>query len=219
MYNGWHPEQRAWHNDGLADTWPPPDLTTMRCVQTPSRGGETLFACSVKAASLLPDTLDPPPEQVRVRYRLFSAFEIAREGTHLLWAEGAKGEADTVSEDGRHGGLVNVTEGTELPLVVREKVSGKRSMVGTYHVHSLTAGDRSLSFDDANEYLRRAWAPGLAPELVYKHTWRVGDVVAWSNRLVIHTATSPANYAGEQRLHTRVRMRSTEEHAPRAWAE
>ena len=34
VYNGWHPEQRAWHCDGLADTSPPPDLTTMRCLRT-----------------------------------------------------------------------------------------------------------------------------------------------------------------------------------------
>ena len=35
VYNGWHPDQRAWHCDGLADTDPPPDLTTMRCLVTP----------------------------------------------------------------------------------------------------------------------------------------------------------------------------------------
>ena len=61
VYNGWHPEQRAWHCDGLADTSPPPDLTTIRCVITPPSGGETLFACTVKAAELLPSHLDPPP--------------------------------------------------------------------------------------------------------------------------------------------------------------
>ena len=58
-----------------------------------------------------------------------------------------------------------------------------------------------------------------ADELLLKHTWRVGDLVAWSNRLVIHTATSTAPYAGQERLHTRIRMRSTPEHAPRAWRE
>ncbi len=54
VYNNWHAKQRAWHCDGLADTSPPPDLTTMRCIKTPSSGGETLFASSVKAADLLP---------------------------------------------------------------------------------------------------------------------------------------------------------------------
>ena len=57
VYSNWHPDRRAWHCDGLADTHPPPDLTTMRCIKTPSRGGETLFASSVKAAELLPTKL------------------------------------------------------------------------------------------------------------------------------------------------------------------
>ena len=216
VYTDWHPDQRAWHNDGFADTSPPPDLTTMRCVKTPSSGGQTLFACSRMAASLLPDSLDPPPEDVRVRYKLFAKAEIALEGTHLLKAEGAKGEeADTAQ-------LVNNAGGTEWPLVVKEAVSGERSMVGSYHVAGLvdTRTDAVFGFDAANQYLKKAWAPGLADGLVYAHSWEVGDIVAWSNRLVIHTATSTAKYPeGAERLHTRIRMRSTEEHKPLAWRE
>eukprot|EP00908_Phaeocystis_cordata_P018326 Transcript_29748.p1 GENE.Transcript_29748~~Transcript_29748.p1 ORF type:complete len:371 (-),score=86.17 Transcript_29748:219-1331(-) len=200
VYSGWHPEQRAWHCDGLADTDPPPDLTTMRCLRTPSAGGETLFACSVKAAELLPPTLRPPPDDVTVHYRLFGRYEIAREGTHLLSASGAKGEGEQAWD-------VNLAGGTRVPLVVREPVSGKRALVGSYHVAALSVagggeggeggegGGRQLGFAAANAYVAAAWAPGLAPELVYAHRWRVGDLVAWSNRLVIHTATSTSAYA------------------------
>lgn len=213
VYNGWHPQQRAWHCDGLADTSPPPDLTTMRCIMTPDVGGETLFACSVKAAELLPAHLHPPPEEVDVRYRLFADYEIAREGTHLLRAAGSKGETSAHSWD------VNLSGGTTVPLVVRERVSGKRSLVASYHVAGLEAAGASLGFEAANRYLADAWAPGLSDELIYAHRWQEGDLVAWSNRLVIHTATSTAPYAasGQQRLHTRIRMRSEPEHAPKAW--
>ena len=211
VYNGWHPEQRAWHCDGLADTSPPPDLTTMRCVITPESGGETLFACTVRAAELLPASLDPPPEEVSVHYQLFADYDVAREGTHLTRAAGAKGESAEAGWD------VNLTGGTNVPLVCRERVSGKKALVGSYHVSSLTAGARTLDFDAANRYLAAAWAPGLDESLLLKHQWRVGDLVAWSNRLVIHTATSTAPYAGQDRLHTRIRMRSAPEHSPTAW--
>lgn len=216
VYNDWHPEQRAWHCDGLADTDPPPDLTTMRCLKTPSQGGETLFASGVKAAELLPTTLDPPPEDVQINYRLFGEYEIAREGTHLMCASGSKGDTSA-------GWDVNLSDGTTVPLVVRELVSGKRSMVGTYHVASLgLIGDAAgtppqLGFEGANRYVAEAWKPGLSEELIYKHKWCVGDLVAWSNRLVIHTATSTAAYQGKERLHTRIRMRSQPEHAPVPW--
>jgi len=221
VYNNWHPDQRAWHCDGLADTHPPPDLTTMRCLITPQQGGGTLFACSVKAAEVmdvanLEKTWGLHPEDAKVNYRLFGTYEIAREGTHLLSASGSKGQTVQAWD-------VNLSEGTSVPLVIRERHSGKKSLVGSYHVASMSSlADNScdsprLDFEDANKYMAEVWRPGLAEENLYRHQWRVGDLVAWSNRLVIHTATSTAAYAGEERLHTRIRMRSRPEDAPKAW--
>ena len=221
VYNNWHPDQRAWHCDGLADTHPPPDLTTMRCLQTPTKGGETLFACSVKAAELLPsanleDKYGISPEDVIVNYRLFDKYEIAREGTHLLSGSGYKGQSDAAWD-------VNLTEGTSVPLMIRERHTGKRSLVGSYHVASISCiGDEPdapprLGFEDANAYMSEVWKVGVAEDQIYKHQWQVGDLVAWSNRLVIHTATSTSAYKGEDRLHTRIRMRSKQEDAPLAW--
>ena len=221
VYSTWHPDQRAWHCDGLADTHPPPDLTTMRCLITPPKGGETLFACSVRAAEVmdvakLEKTWGLHPEDARVNYRLFGNYEIAREGTHLLSASGSKGQTDQAWD-------VNLSDGTSVPLVIRERHSGRKSLVGSYHVASLSSlangsGDPPrLDFEDANKYMAEVWRPGLAEENIYRHRWCVGDLVAWSNRLVIHTATSTAAYAGEERLHTRIRMRSQPEDAPKAW--
>ena len=34
---------------------------------------------------------------------------------------------------------------------------------------------------------------------VYRHQWRIGDLVFWDNRASMHSAT-PANYAGGERL-------------------
>ncbi|KAL7525052.1 hypothetical protein ACHAWF_001187, partial [Thalassiosira exigua] len=218
VYRDWHPEQRAWHCDGLADTHPPPDLTTMRCVTTPPRGGETLFASSVRAAELLPaeplaEKFGVHPEDVRVNYKLFHRYQIKLEGTGLEWAEGAKGRTSEGGWD------VNLADGTTVPLVVRERYTGKRSMVGTYHVASIVdaSSGRSLDFHEANAYLAEAWRPGLSKENVFAHRWRVGDLAAWSNRLVIHTATSTKAYEGQERLHTRIRMRSRDEDSPTAW--
>ena len=82
---------------------------------------------------------------------------------------------------------------------------------------STTHEEPSLGFEQANTYLAEAWKPGLSEENIYKHQWQVGDLAAWSNRLVIHTATSTKAYEGQERLHTRIRMRSQEEDAPVSW--
>jgi hypothetical protein len=152
------------------------------------------------------------PENVSVKYKLFHEYTIAEEGTHLLNASGSKGSSD-------QGWDVNVADGTLVPLVIREKHSNQRSMVGSYHISSIIckATGQTLDFERANAYLAKAWRPGLSERNIYSHKWQVGDDAAWSNRLVIHTATSTKSYQGEERLHTRIRMRSGEEDALVAW--
>jgi len=208
----------------------------MRCIVSTGEGeeggGETLFASSVRAAELIPAeslvaTYGVHPEDVRVRYKLSKDYKIALEGTHLEYAVGSRG-----GEDDDDDGDVNIAEGTTVPLVIRERRTGRRSLVGTYHVSSIvvidgedddddglprTRGRRTLDFRDASAYLAEAWRPGLSDDNVYAHMWQVGDLAAWSNRLVIHTATSPKKYDGKERLHTRIRMRSRYEDAPMAW--
>ena len=111
---------------------------------------------------------------------------------------------------------VNDACGTEHPLLAREPNSGKVTMVGTYHCVGLTSPGRELGFDEANDYVERAWMCGLSPENVIAHQWRPGDVALWSNRLVTHSATSGAAYAGKTRLHHRVRLRAAPGDAPQA---
>lgn len=45
-------------------------------------------------------------------------------------------------------------------------------------------------------------AHATQPERVYRHKWKVGDVVLWDNRATLHSAT-PANYKGGERLMNR----------------
>lgn len=207
VYLGWAPGERAWHNDGFADTDPPPDITAMRCIETPpGGGGETLFACSVRAAALLPRDLAPDPESVRVAYRLHAEYERRPSGIALASGRGRRTEDANASEDLVH------------PLVAREPVSGKRTLVGTYHVHAVRElGGGELPFDASNDFMERAWAPGLSEENVYSHAWRPGDLVLWSNRLVTHTATPVAHYAGQTRLLHRVRLRPPRGEGLRPW--
>ena len=146
-------------------------------------------------------TAELHPEDARVNHRLFGTYEVAREGTHLLSARGSKGQTDPADE-------VNLSVSTSVPLVIRERHSGKTSLVASYHVASISSladgpgGPPRLDFEDANQYMAVVWGPGLVEDNIYRHRRRLGDHVAWSNRLFIHTATSTSAYAGEERLHT-----------------
>lgn len=166
----------------------------------------TLFACSVRAAALLPRDLAPDPEAVRVSYRLHAEYERRPSGIALASGRGWRTEDANAAED-----LVR-------PLVAREPVSGKRALVGTYHVRAVRdPGGTELPFDASNDFVERAWAPGLAEGNVYAHAWRPGDLVLWSNRLVTHTATPVVHYAGQTRLLHRVRLRPPRGEGLRPW--
>ncbi|KAL1511033.1 hypothetical protein AB1Y20_005858 [Prymnesium parvum] len=259
VYPPWPKGQLAWHMDGLADTVPPPDLTTMRCIATPREGGETIFRCARRPASRLQRVrvggADVDPELVRIRYKLPKQSRLRASGYSLDWAAGGR-------EDDAE---VNMAAGTEWPLLIREPITGQRSLLSTYHVASgLVLDERGhvaheLDFDQANELVENVWAlpgadgatfsglngskaeevaaPGFADDArcmaayqqervleakdeVILHQWRVGDLVAWSNRLVIHSATSTKLYApGATRIHHRIRLRSADNHKPSAWRE
>jgi hypothetical protein len=131
----------------------------------------------VKAAEMLPtqslvDKFGVHPEDVTVNYNLFSKYKIALEGTHLISAEGAKGKTSEGGWD------VNLADGTSVPLVIRERNSGKRSLVGTYHVASISNMSATqqkqqkqkliaMDFGEANAYTAEAWRPGLSEENIY----------------------------------------------------
>ena len=92
---------------------------------------------------LLPPSRSPPSPravQVRVQYRLFAQYEVAREGTSLRWASGSKGDTDeswdvNLAEGGATTSPVTDASplhlppappapwstGTSVPLVCREK--------------------------------------------------------------------------------------------------
>lgn len=206
----------AWHNDGFADTYPPPELTLMRCIKTPAAGGETLFACSRRCASRLIEQrehFDPPPESVTVHYRLFKGATRRTSGLALKAAP----DDGATRDDGWQN--TSAASGTAHPLLVREPNSGDVTMVGTYHVAGVTAPScEPLNFDASNEYVERAWKLGIYEDedSVLTYEWGVGDCALWSNKLVTHSAT-PASYAGsEQRLHHRVRLRANPCDVPRA---
>jgi len=300
VYPPWKKGQLSWHVDGYADTNPPPDLTVMRCIATPDVAGETLFRCARKQAARLAPTQTPPPppppssstaavssnghlllgdipaDCVRVRYRLAAEIEHRPMGYSLAWASNVrkadKGETYQQGNSGEGAALVNEANGTDWPLVLREPVTGQRTLSTTYHVASACVLDpltgrvvRELGFHDANALVDEAWGVGggggaehkkeegaLAEERaggarsvptterhasvteeeeeeeegagcppphpdVYAHAWEEGDLAAWSNRLVIHTATSTNLYAGQTRIHHRIRLRAAAEFTPEAW--
>jgi len=211
----WHADQRAWHQDGTADATFSPRVGLIRAIRAPSKGGDTLFACTRAIARRLlereaaGEPLDPPPSLARLTYRRHQSSTLARDGVAIDAASGAL----TAS----HG---------PFPLIARDEPDDVAAdavatplVIYNWNVESVMRPDGSqLSAEASWAYARALLEPelGAGATGVFRHTWRAGDLVLWDNWATIHTATAPCLYGDEERLMHRVRLRSAR--PPQPWS-
>lgn len=154
-----------WHIDGCTDDIP--IMATMLSAHAVAeRGGETEFASSYQAYEDLSDEEKARFEAVRVVHTI--------EATMRLHTD------DPTPEQVE---LWRSRPAKEHPLVWTHR-SGRKSLVlgaTTDHVVGMGPEEGRALLDDL---LDRA----TVPERVYRHQWRVGDVVIWDNRGVLHRA-------------------------------
>lgn len=157
-----------WHIDGCTPTnnEPPQKATVLSAKQVADRGGETEFANSYAA------------------YEAFSEEEKQRFGAlrvvHSLEASQRRINPDPAPE------LVAKWRSRpthEHPLVWTHR-SGRKSLVLGASADYVVGMDLDEGRALLNELLDRA----TQPDLVYSHTWSVGDTVIWDNNGVLHRA-------------------------------
>jgi len=154
-----------WHIDGMTEDVP--IMATMLSARAvAAEGGETEFASTYAAYDALPDA-----DKARVdALRVVHSFEAAN---RLVWPDPTEEQLAMW----RHRAP------KEHPLVWRHR-DGRRSLVlgaTTDHVVGMDPVEGRALLDDL-------LARSTTPERVYRHTWRVGDLVIWDNRGVLHRA-------------------------------
>jgi alpha-ketoglutarate-dependent 2,4-dichlorophenoxyacetate dioxygenase len=73
----------------------------------------------------------------------------------------------------------------ERPLIVEHRPSGRTALTIGAYVASVVGMDTERSESLLDELVTRA----TVPENVYVHRWRVGDLLLWDNRCMLHRAT------------------------------
>jgi alpha-ketoglutarate-dependent taurine dioxygenase len=155
-----------WHIDGCTEDVP--IMATMLSAHAVAdSGGDTEFASSYAAYDNLTADEKERFETVRV--------------VHTIEASQRPANPDPTPEE---VAAWRRRPPKEHPLVWKHR-SGRRSLVlGATTDHVIGMGrDESRALLD--ELLRRA----TTPDRVYRHEWKVGDVVIWDNRGVLHRAT------------------------------
>ena len=153
---------RDWHTDHTNHARPP-KMTAMYAVQLPSSGGDTGFANMQAAYQRL-------PADERARLAELTTVNVIESYTDYV------GEAtrDALKHDPqRH------------PFIRTHPETGRKAIyVHPGKLDRFVGMDREASLRFCNALLERT----LTPDVTYRHRWRLGDLVIWDNRAVLHVA-------------------------------
>lgn len=153
---------RLWHTDSSYKR-PSAKFSILSCKATPSWGGETEFA-DMRAA------FDALPEHLRLEIQGKFAEHWVHQSRATLGFEPSEEE------------ILSAAQPIEWPLVRVHSGSGRKCLyIGAHASHVV-----GLSVPEGRILLRDLLEHATRPEFVYRHEWRVNDVVMWDNRAVLH---------------------------------
>ncbi|MBI3419662.1 MAG: TauD/TfdA family dioxygenase [Proteobacteria bacterium] len=151
----------VWHMDML--TLEAPHLMGfLKAKELPASGGETEFADVTQAWQRLPETLRDKITGLRAMHSLDAARRRA----------GLTDPAD----------IANQYKPTSHPLVTIEPFSNRPALLFGAHTSHIEGMDTA----ESGQLLEQLLALATTGALVYKHRWRLNDLLVWNNRRVMH---------------------------------
>lgn len=167
-----------WHIDGTIDQSMPAKASILTAHRVSPEGGETEFVSTYAAY----DALSDDEKERFSNLRVFHSMEAVQRG---------------ITPDPTPEQLANWKQrgGTELPLVWTHD-SGRKSLVLGATADYVVGMDLEQGRALLKDLLERA----TRPELVFEHTWEVGDTVMWDNTGTLHRAM-PFDPASRREMH------------------
>ena len=175
----------GWHTDD--SYFPvPAKATLLQALAVPESGGQTRFANMRAAYEDLPEGLKARVEGLDAIHRYQTRRALAPP------AELTKGErAET--QDAVH------------PLVRIHEETGEKAI---YFNANRTDRIVDLSESESDSLLDRLHERIIQPKYQYHHSWRLGDIVLWDNRCLIHSVNMDFP-VGQARVHQRILLAGT----------
>ncbi|MGE3691961.1 MAG: TauD/TfdA dioxygenase family protein [Novosphingobium sp.] len=165
---------RAWHMDRL-DTELPPRGTILAPRVIAEEGGDTEFANTYAAWADLSDEDKALIDQLWAVHYTKGTFRVVE----------VEDGVDVTSMDVYHVG------GRKQPLVWHHR-NGRNSLVLGWTAMQIEGMDD----DEADKLIRRLLVHAEQAKFVYRHKWRMGDVVVWDNTGTMHRVLPYAKDSG-----------------------
>jgi taurine dioxygenase len=156
--------EAIWHTD-MSYNSEPPIGSALYSLEVPPSGGDTGFANMYLAYDSLPDDLR---RQIEGR---FCRHDSSRNSAGEL-----------------RRGMSEVTDprqapGADHPIVRTHPVTGRKALFLGRRRNAYIQG---LDLADSEALLEALWKHATTPALTWYQQWRVGDLILWDNRCVMH---------------------------------
>ena len=153
-----------WHSD-MSYLAVPPTFSLLHAREVPAEGGDTGFCSQVMAARQLPTAL---------RQRVLGR-EIKHDSTYAssgILRPGMAVPRSPIEAAGHPHPVIRRIPGTEQEALFL----GRRT----------NAWVVGMPLQESERLLDELWNHATQPQFCYRHQWRVGQVVVWDNRMLLH---------------------------------
>ena len=172
-----------WHSD--LSYMPRPSLgSLLLCREMPEVGGDTMWANMVLAYDTLSEVMKKFLSGLKAIHDYSHAYDTyfahLKERPPLTPEQRAK------------------TPPVEQPMVRTHPVTGKKAL---YVNPGFTKGIVGMPREESQPILEMLFAHSTRPEFVYRHRWRVNDLVFWDNRCTMHYALADYDFSVRRHMH------------------
>lgn len=156
--------EATWHTD-MSYRERPISYAILTAVELPAVGGNTYFANQYLAYETLPEDMK----------RKLEGKLVIHDETYNSAGQLRKGFKEIA--DPRQA------PGAKHPIFRTHPVTGKKAL---YLGRRLNAYIVGMQLEESEQLLDDLWTHASRPEFVWGHEWRMGDVIIWDNRCLIH---------------------------------
>ncbi|MEC8198455.1 MAG: TauD/TfdA family dioxygenase, partial [Pseudomonadota bacterium] len=168
---------RDWHSD-YAYTSRPAAASILYCTEKPAVGGDTMFCNMARAYDTLTDKMKAVVGDLQSVYD-FTLVSGVKDRT-------AENEAE----------LYKINPPVAHPTVRVHNESGVKAL----YVSERTSHFNGMSRAESAPIIQYLCEQAIQPENVYRHQWRVGDLVCWDNRTTMHLALGDFDPTARRRM-------------------
>jgi len=182
----------GWHTDSpfLPE---PPAITILHSVQVPPFGGDTMWANSALAYTMLSDTYRRMIEGLRVQFSLRDVLQSVHDAVEVgespIGRLAATRDATRLSDD-----LMRKIRGNSHPIVRTHPVTGEKAL---YVDPSYGIGIEGMLPEESAPLLRYLTDHLVQPAFTCRLRWEPDMLAMWDNRLCVHQAYN--DYQGYRR--------------------